>query len=73
MYNGNVQNRLVRLNMDGSLDTSFNIGTGFNNVVWVINIDTINQKNICWWCFYNNIMINQQKYIARLNMDGSLG
>src|SRR5690606_21835283 len=30
-YNGQAQNRIARLNTDGSLDTSFEIGTGFNN------------------------------------------
>ncbi|THD33226.1 M43 family zinc metalloprotease [uncultured Flavobacterium sp.] len=30
-YNGNLRNGLVRLNNDGSIDTSFTIGTGINN------------------------------------------
>jgi uncharacterized delta-60 repeat protein len=30
-YNGTVQNRLVRLNTNGTTDTSFLTGTGFNN------------------------------------------
>lgn len=30
-YNGNLRNGLVRLNTDGSIDTSFTIGTGINN------------------------------------------
>jgi len=33
-YNGTARNRIVRLNTDGSLDTSFAIGTGFNATVW---------------------------------------
>lgn len=32
-YNGIPANRIAKLNSDGSLDTSFNSGTGFNNVV----------------------------------------
>ena len=32
-YNNNSVNRIVRLNSDGSLDTSFNIGSGFNNYI----------------------------------------
>jgi len=31
-YNGNAKNRIVRLNTDGSVDNSFNIGSGFNDV-----------------------------------------
>lgn len=30
-YNGNLRNGLVRLNTNGSIDTSFTIGTGINN------------------------------------------
>jgi len=29
-----TQNRIIRLNTDGSIDTSFSIGTGFNNNAW---------------------------------------
>lgn len=32
-YNNNSVNRIVRLNSDGSIDTSFNIGSGFNNYI----------------------------------------
>lgn len=35
-YNGTARNRIVRLNTDGSLDTTFSIGTGFNASVWSI-------------------------------------
>ena len=64
-------NRICRLNLDGSLDNTFNVGTGFNNVVWVINIDTINQKIYVGGDFttYNGTTQNK---ICRLNMDGSL-
>ena len=37
-YNGTSRNRIVRLNSNGSIDTSFNIGTGFNDDVWTIDI-----------------------------------
>jgi uncharacterized repeat protein (TIGR01451 family)/uncharacterized delta-60 repeat protein len=32
-YNNTSRNNIVRLNSDGSLDTTFNVGTGFNNNV----------------------------------------
>src|SRR5690606_31164656 len=32
-YNGTIRNNLIRLNADGSLDTSFAVGTGFNSSV----------------------------------------
>lgn len=35
-YNGTPGNRLVRINTDGSIDNTFNIGTGFNNFTQAI-------------------------------------
>ena len=32
-YNGTARNRIARLNADGSLDATFNPGTGTNNIV----------------------------------------
>jgi uncharacterized delta-60 repeat protein len=37
-YNETAINRIVRLNNDGSVDTSFNVGTGFNAIVRDIKI-----------------------------------
>ena len=37
-YNGNPVTRIVRLNTDGSIDNTFNSGTGFNGTVWVIKV-----------------------------------
>lgn len=38
--NGNNRNYLARLNPDGSLDTSFNPGTGANGNVWAIAVQS---------------------------------
>lgn len=38
-FNGVAQNRLVRLNADGSRDATFNIGTGFNGDVYSMAVD----------------------------------
>lgn len=38
VYNGIIKNRIVRMHLDGSIDTTFNIGTGFNNSVYAISI-----------------------------------
>jgi uncharacterized delta-60 repeat protein len=35
-FNGIVRNRIVRLNTDGSIDTSFNPGAGADNIVYCI-------------------------------------
>jgi uncharacterized delta-60 repeat protein len=42
-YNGTARNRIVRLNTDGSLDTTFGIGTGFNANVFSIVVQPDNK------------------------------
>jgi uncharacterized delta-60 repeat protein len=70
LYNGTGINRIARLNSDGSLDTTFNVGTGANNIVWTTPIQS-DGKVIIGGQFtsYNGTGINR---IARLNSDGSL-
>ena len=69
-YNGTVINRIARLNADGSLDGTFNPGTGANQVVRTTAIQS-DGKIIIGGDFtsYNGTAIN---HIARLNTDGSL-
>lgn len=69
-YNGTSRNRIARLNIDGSLDSTFNIGTGFNNNVLALLLITDN-KILAGGSFtsYNSIARN---YMACLNPDGSL-
>jgi uncharacterized delta-60 repeat protein len=70
LYNGVSTNRIVRLNQDGSIDTSFNIGTGFNAQVTYIQV-TENNKILVVGGFtlYNGVTVNR---IVRLNQDGSI-
>lgn len=70
-YNGITQNRIARLNSDGSLDTSFNAGgIGTNNSVLSIIIQPDGKILVCGsFEFYNNIPVSK---IIRLNTDGSL-
>jgi uncharacterized delta-60 repeat protein len=69
-YNGNVINRIARLNTDGTLDTTFNPGTGANNSVYTTSIQS-DGKIIIGGDFttYNGIPILG---IARLNTNGTL-
>lgn len=69
-YNGTGQNRITRLNSDGTLDTGFTIGTGFNNDVNAIAIQS-DGKILVGGSFtdYNGTTQNR---IARLNSDGTL-
>ncbi|MFC6245231.1 T9SS sorting signal type C domain-containing protein [Flavobacterium psychroterrae] len=69
-FNGQSFSRLVRLNYDGSIDSDFNIGTGFDKFVYTIALQS-DKKIIVGGTFlsYNGI---SQKRILRLNPDGSL-
>ncbi len=69
-YNGIPRNRIVRLNADGSLDSTFNPGTGANGTVWTLTIQQDNKVLIGGeFTSYNGTSSNR---IARLNSDGSL-
>jgi uncharacterized delta-60 repeat protein len=69
-YNGTSANRIARLNSDGTLDGTFNIGTGTDGQVRSINIQTDGKIIISGaFTMYNGISANR---IARLNSDGTL-
>ncbi len=69
-YNGVTQSCITRLNIDGSRDTSFNIGTGFNSTVTSIEVQPNGKILVCgFFTSYNGLIQNR---IARLNTDGSL-
>jgi uncharacterized delta-60 repeat protein len=71
-YKGSSYNRIIRLNSDATIDTSFNPGTGFNNTV-IRNCIAIQSdgKIIVGGNFttYNGTSANR---IIRLNSDGSI-
>jgi len=69
-YNGTTINRIARLNANGSLDTTFNIGTGFNAIVRSISIQS-DGKIIVGGDFtsFNGVSANR---IARLNSNGEI-
>jgi uncharacterized delta-60 repeat protein len=68
-FNGVTENRIIRLNTDGSKDTSFNTGTGFNSSVWTIAQQS-DGKIVIGGQFntYNGVTENN---IIRLNTDGT--
>jgi uncharacterized delta-60 repeat protein len=69
-YNGTTINRIARLNVDGSMDTTFNPGSGFNNILRTTSIQADGKIIVGGDFFsYNGTTINR---IARLNPDGSL-
>jgi uncharacterized delta-60 repeat protein len=69
-YSGTAKNRITRLNTDGSIDAGFTIGTGFNNAVSALAIQT-DGKIIVGGGFtsYNGTARNR---IIRLNTNGTL-
>jgi uncharacterized delta-60 repeat protein len=69
-YNATARNRVARLNADGSLDTSFNPGTGANNILRTIALQPDGKVLIGgFFTSYNGTARNR---VARLNPDGSL-
>jgi uncharacterized delta-60 repeat protein len=69
-FNGIIRNRITRLNADGSLDINFNIGTGFNQNVNTIAVQTDGKIMVGgWFTGYNGTTRNN---LARLNTDGTL-
>lgn len=69
-FNGIPFAGLVRLNIDGSIDSSFNIKKGFDNYVYTIALQS-DQKILIGGLFLTFDGISQKK-ITRLNQDGSL-
>ena len=68
-FNGNPSNRLARLNSDGSFDNTFNVGTGANNLISSISLQSDNKLIIAGnFTSYNGNAYNR---IARINTDGS--
>jgi uncharacterized delta-60 repeat protein len=69
-YNGVSINRLVRLNSDGTIDNTFNVGTGAGSTIWSIYIQPDN-KILVGGSFttFNTIRTN---YIIRLFNNGTI-
>jgi uncharacterized delta-60 repeat protein len=69
-FNGFSSNRIIRLNLDGTVDTSFNIGIGFNDDVNAIAIQ--NDRKIILGGNFTSYNGNEANRIIRLNEDGSI-
>ena len=71
-YSGSSANNIIRLNTNGTQDTSFNIGTGFNTNAIEAFIEPDTQKIIITGNFtsYNGSSINSTR-IIRLNPNGT--
>jgi len=69
-YNGVARRRIARLNTDGSLDTSFVIGTGFSASVWAVAVQE-DGKILCGGDFISYSGTERNR-MARLNSNGSV-
>jgi uncharacterized delta-60 repeat protein len=69
-FTGTTQNRLIRLNSDGSKDTSFNIGSGFNTVVYSVAVQS-DGKVLVGGSFSTYQGVTSLRSIL-LNSDGSI-
>jgi uncharacterized delta-60 repeat protein len=68
-FNGTPINRIARINTDGTLDTSFDPGTGANDDV--TNICILSSGKILIGGWFTNIDGNTRKYFARLHHNGT--
>ena len=69
-FNGQSRNRIARLNADGTLDTSFNVGTGANGTVAAMLVQPDGKIIIGgYFTQYNGAA---RGLLARLNADGTL-
>ncbi|MCI9844381.1 calcium-binding protein [Flavobacterium pectinovorum] len=69
-FNGIGYSRLIRLNTDGSIDSSFSVGTGFDKNVYALDLQS-DGKIIVGGSFLNYNGISKKR-ILRLNSDGTL-
>ena len=70
-YSGSSSNRLVRVNTDGTIDTSFNVGVGFNGDVFVTRVQPDN-KILIGGTFTSYSGSAAQNRIIRLNSNGTI-
>jgi len=68
--NGQPSSSLARLHANGSLDTSFNVGTGADN--WVFRISPHQDGKFLAAGFFQTVNGQSRPGIARLNGDGTL-
>jgi uncharacterized delta-60 repeat protein len=69
-YNGVSFGKIVRLNVDGSIDNTFSVGTGFNNVIFAIKVQS--DGKILVGGGYTEYNGNSHSRLIRLNSDGSV-
>lgn len=69
-YNGQTHNRILRIHNDGSVDTSFNVGSGFNRDVYYGLLESDGSMIIVG--AFNGFNTKTYNRIIKLNADGSV-
>lgn len=69
-YSGQSYNRIVRLNSDATIDNTFNVGTGFDNDVYAVAIQS--DGKILVGGFFDTYNGTPAGKIIRLNSNGSV-
>lgn len=70
-YNGSTQNRIARLDTNGTLDAGFITGTGFNDIVYSIAVQS-DGRILVGGSFTSFNTTNSANRIARLESNGSI-
>jgi uncharacterized delta-60 repeat protein len=70
LYSGITFNNIVRLNSNGTIDDTFNIGTGFNSETFSAVIE--DDGKILVTGSFTNYNGSPRRQVARLNNDGSI-
>jgi uncharacterized delta-60 repeat protein len=69
-YNGTPANKIIRLNSDGTVDGTFNSGTGFDQIVFTISVQSDGKILVGgFFSQYNGVSYNR---LIRLNSNGSI-
>lgn len=72
-YNGTSVNKIVKLKTDGTIDATFNIGTGFNDAVTTIAIDSSGKLYVAgYFTTYKGVSVGSSYGLIKLNTDGSV-
>lgn len=69
-FNGSGRNSLARLNANGTLDNTFNIGTGANGIIRSVALQQDGKVLIAGE--FTQFNGTNRNYVARLNTDGSV-
>ncbi|WP_316783439.1 DUF5008 domain-containing protein [Pedobacter frigiditerrae] len=70
-FNGVPANRIVRINLDGSVDPSFNVGSGADADIYGITYNATTNKILITGLF-KNFKNTPKQGVAMLDLDGSL-